>query len=377
MASIAYLAAATDASTSGLEVGSHTLEFRPRRRPCQLSDRKAVRIEAGSAAASAPLIFQAAFPFLLFAGADGERKGEEEDAIELEIRGGTNVAFSLSWEYLDQVLLPSLQDRFGVVVERRLVRRGWSAGVLPQEKGEDGGGEVWFKFRPIRVGEKLRPRDQGPYQTRDFEVGRVDVSLLAPKGMHEALQNAVVRQLEGLVPGAEVRFEVVEDTGTEARVYVLLVARSETLRWGRDMLTSVPKKKKGKGSGVGDFADYVARKVCRELGEELEGRGAVDEFLQDQLVVFQALAEGSTSFPRSGERGLEEELADLTIGGGRMRKDKAHEPFGEGSEHTRTARWVTAELLRRVGWYNNGRECQGVGMRMEKSAHSVPTGPGT
>lgn len=362
--------------TSGLEVGSHTLDFKPRRRPCQLSDRK-VRIEAGSAAASAPLIFQAAFPFLLFA-ATGQEKGEgkgdreeEEEPIELEIRGGTNVAFSLSWEYLDQVLLPALEDRFGVVVERRLVRRGWSAGALPQEDGD--GGEVWFRFRPIGLGEQLRAREGRSYRTRDFEVGRVDVSILAPAGMHEALQNAVVRQLEGLVPGAEVRFEVVEDTGTEARVYVLLVARSETLRWGRDILTSVPKKKKGKGSGVGDFADYVARKVCRELGEELDGRGAVDEFLQDQLVVFQALAEGSTSFPRSGERGAEEELADLTIRG-RMRRDKAHEPFGEGSMHTRTARWVTAELLRGVEWYNNGRECKGVGMRMEKPAHRLLTG---
>ncbi|KAH8907990.1 RNA-3'-phosphate cyclase 1 [Coniochaeta sp. PMI_546] len=352
VASIAYLARATDAQVSGLEVGSRTLEFRPRRKPSELAERK-VRIDADSAAASVLLIFQAVLPFLLFAGnAAGE-------PVEVEISGGTNVSWSLSWEYADQVLLPALESVFGVVVERRLVGRGWSAGS-PER------GEVWFRVRPVGLGERLRVREgvgRG-YGGRDFEVRWVDVSILAPGGMHEGLQNAVVRGLEELLPRAEVRFGVVEDTVKESRVYVLLVARSETLRWGRDVLTSLPKKRK---KGQGDFEEYVARKVCMELYEELEGRGTVDEFLQDQLVVFQALADGRTSFPRSGDRGLEEELADLTTED-RMRRERAQGPFGEGSTHTTTARWVTAQLLGSVEWYNKGRVCQGVSMQMEKPA---------
>lgn len=202
-------------------------------------------------------------------------------------------------------------------------------------------------------------------EEREAEVRWVDVSVLAPAGRHEALRTAVVDGLRGVLPTAEVRFKVVEDTVEESRVYVLLVARSETLRWGRDVLTSVPKKSKKKKGEEEDFEVSVARKVCQELCEELEGRGAVDEYLQDQLVVFQALAEGRTSFPRSGDRGVEEELAGLAIGES-MRKEKALEPFGEGSTHTTTARWVAAELLGGVEWYNKGRVCQGVGMRMEK-----------
>lgn len=233
------------------------------------------------------------------------------------------------------------------------------------ERGGDGEGEVWFCVRPVGLGERLRLREGMGlgYGEGEFEVRWVDVSILAPGEMREGLQNAVVKELEKVLPRAEVGFKVVEDSGRESRVYVLLVARSETLRWGRDVLTSVPKKKKKNGQG--DFAEYVARQVCRELYAELEGRGTVDEYLQDQLVVFQALAEGKTSFPRSGERGVEEELANLTIGEG-MRREKALEPFGEGSTHTTTARWVASELLGGVEWYNKGRVCQGVGMRMER-----------
>ncbi|OIW31133.1 EPT/RTPC-like protein [Coniochaeta ligniaria NRRL 30616] len=361
VAAITYLAHATDAETVGLEVGSHTLEFRPRRKPSELPER-VVKIEAETAAASALLVFQAVLPFLLFAGRE-----EGEGPVEVRITGGTNVAWSLSWEYADQVLLPVLEEWFGVRVERGLVRRGWSAGGTER-------GECWFRVWPLGGGERLRVREGVRYGKEDFEVRWVDVSILTPRGMHEELQNAVVRGLEDLLPRAEVRFKVVEDTGKESRVYVLLVARSETLRWGRDVLTSVPKKKKKNGQG--DFAEFTARKVCEELYEELEGRGTVDEFLQDQLVVFQALAEGRTSFPRSGDRDLEEELADLTIGD-QIRREKAQEPFGEGSTHTKTARWVTAELLGGVEWYSKGRVCQGVGMRMEKPAQHVPMGPGT
>jgi RNA 3'-terminal phosphate cyclase (ATP) len=360
VASLSYLAAATDAETSGLEVGSHTLDFRPRLKPSQLlaDGQRKVRIDADSEAASTLLIFQAILPFLLFAG------NERDEPIEVEISGGTNVSWSPSWDYVDQVLLPTLEDTFGVVLERRLVRRGWSAGT-PQR------GEVWFRVRPVRLGETLRLREPSGvglrYEKGDFEVKWVDVSVLAPGAMLERFQNAVVRGLEEVLPRAQVNLKVVEDSGRESRVYVLLVARSATLRWGRDVLTSMPKKTK---KGQGNFEEYVARKVCQELYDEVESRGTVDEYLQDQLVVFQALAEGKTSFPRSGDRTVEDELGDLTLAD-MERKEKALEPFGEGSMHTKTARWVTRDLLPGVEWYKDGRMCQGVGMRMEKSMPQI------
>ncbi|KAJ8121055.1 hypothetical protein ONZ43_g2397 [Nemania bipapillata] len=93
--------------------------------------------------ASALLIFQAVFPYLLFSG------NEKGDPIELEIHGSTNPSFSPSYEYLDQVLLPTLQERFGVAVERRLKKRAWTIGPLTN-------GTIWLKFQPIPPGQTLK-----------------------------------------------------------------------------------------------------------------------------------------------------------------------------------------------------------------------------
>jgi len=348
---------------TGLSVGSHTLEFRPRLKPSQLADRR-VQITANSEAASTLLILQAIFPFLLFAAA-----AAGDEPVEVELSGGTNVSWSPSFEYLDQVLLPTLEAHFGIRVERELRARGWSVGA-PLRRGA-----VWLRVRPLGLGRTLQLTEAAKrgYGAGDFEVKAVDVSVLAPMHMHEGLQRALFRDLEVLFPDVEVHVKVLEDSVKDARIYVLLVARSETLRWGRDILTSAPKK----GKGGEKLNDNISKKVCKALYEEVETRGVVDEFMQDQLVIFQALAEGETSFPRNeqvdGVDGyalspdtVRKGVEDLTIGE-RRRKDKMHEPFGQGSTHTTTARWVAAELLPKVAWYNKGAVCEGVGTRMEPS----------
>ncbi|KAK3901176.1 RNA 3'-terminal phosphate cyclase domain-containing protein [Staphylotrichum tortipilum] len=393
---IEYLAAATDAEVDGLSVGSHTLTFIPRQPPSGLLSRN-IKIEANSPAASTMLIFQAIFPFLLFAAND---KG---DPITLSISGGTNVSFSLSFEYLDQVLLPALHDAFGIAVDRRLLARGWSLGR--QQRGR-----VEFTFRPLKLGEALRFREgkhgneggvyggDGPLPVVE-DVEEIDVSLIIPSAMHQAMREALEEDLEVLFPGVEPNFKIVEDSGSDARVYVLLVARAGIARWGRDSLSSMPKNaaavKGGKGknsSGGGSSSGKqstaslcatISRKISKELYEEVSTGGVVDEFLQDQLVVFQALAEGRTSFRRGEPKdGLEQAMDKLAVTATnttaaenntsndkkKLRKEKTDKPFGEGSTHTTTARWVTAELLPVVAWYNKGSVCDGVGVHMGAAA---------
>ncbi|KAI5924463.1 RNA 3'-terminal phosphate cyclase domain-containing protein [Camillea tinctor] len=363
---LSWLAQATRAEVRGLEVGSRSLEFRPT--TAAALDRPRIEIVAGSSAASALLVFQAIFPYLLFAGC------EEGDApIEIELHGGTNVAFSLSYEYFDQVLLPTLQARFGIRVERQLRARGWSAG--PAKKGC-----VWLRFRPVPRGGTLKPVVVTAEE--DLAVAEIDVSMLVPSAVQAPLQEALVRDLDERFPGVDVRFTVVEDSGHEARMYALLVARTETggRCWGRDYLYDRARKNKTPRQ----LAAEISRKVCEDLFEEVGRGGAVDEHLQDQLVVFQALAEGRTSFPRGdepvagaetqfkggsggsdddkGDDGLGSDMESLDIGEKRMRKDKTHEPFGEGSLHTTTARWVVSQLLPSVKWFNNGSICDGAGV---------------
>ncbi|RYP48715.1 hypothetical protein DL768_005435 [Monosporascus sp. mg162] len=369
-----WLAEATDAQVDGLEVGSQTLEFRPSVAPPTAfrGQSRSVTIAAGSAAASALLVFQAVFPFLLFAGTS-----EGEDEIELEIRGGTNVSFSPSYEYLDQVMLPTLEDRFGIAVERRLLGRYWSLGPTSSSLGA-----IWFKFRPLKPGQTLKPKPRptdGSHVTSgeeeegaSFEIRQIDASILVPHAVRAPLERALVRDLGARFPGAEVRFVVDGDSGHEARLYALVVARSAGgLRWGRDWLYDRSAKKKTPDK----LAAEISRKVCDDLQAEVaRRRGVVDEFLQDQLVIFQALSEGRSSFPRRRSSRPNEasadgdEIADLerSVGSleleGAMRRDKAHEPFGDGSLHARTARWVASELLPAVRWFDGGSICDGAGV---------------
>lgn len=324
----------------------------------------------------------------------------------MEISGGTNISFSLSYEYLDQVLLPSLEQAFGIVVERKLKTRGWNLGKMQR-------GTVALRVHPIRVGDSLRLRNPTACtmkgrnrQGEDFDLEAIDVSIVAPTDMHESLSQALVQNLGDLFPDVEVIFKLLEDSGANSRIYVLLVARSwpsddeggagsgAVLRWGRDILTSMPKaanSKKGKNKGdngssshagtggVASMSESVATKVARALYDEVSTGGVVDEFLQDQLVAFQALASGLSAFPRGNSDpaddnvsgpGMEEAMAalDLTDENATqgLRKDKTTEPFGEGSLHAKTARWMVSELLPNVKFYNKGKVCEGAGFAVEK-----------
>ncbi|KAK1775669.1 RNA 3'-terminal phosphate cyclase/enolpyruvate transferase [Copromyces sp. CBS 386.78] len=410
VASIEWLARVTDAEVNGLTVGSTTLEFKPRESPATsklftgIHDRT-VKIAADSAAASTLLIFQAIFPFLLFAGGNTGKRQDHPEHIDVEISGGTNVSFSLSYEYLDQVLLPNLEQAFGIVVERKLKTRGWNLGKMQR-------GTVAFRVHPIRVGDSLRLRNPTACtmkgrnrQGDDFDLEAIDVSIVAPTDMHGSLSQALVQNLGDLFPDVEVIFKPMEDSGANSRIYVLLVACSwpsddegagagAVLRWGRDILTSMPKaanSKRGKNKGdngssshagtggVASMSESVATKVARALYDEVSTGGVVDEFLQDQLVIFQALASGLSAFPRGNSDpaddnvsgpGIEEAMAalDLTDENATqgLRKDKTAEPFGEGTLHAKTARWMVSELLPNVKFYNKGKVCEGVGFAVEK-----------
>ncbi|KAI1352708.1 RNA 3'-terminal phosphate cyclase-domain-containing protein [Xylaria sp. FL0043] len=366
VSAIEWLAKATQAEVDGLVVGSHTLEFRPKLSPTALKDRKIV-IMPESRGASALLIFQAVFPYLLFSG------NEAGDSIELEVHGSTNPSFSPSYEYLDQVLLPTLQERFGIVVERQLLKRAWTTGPLSQ-------GAIWLKFQPIPPGKVLRlikPWNEKRQAEDVNEMKRIDVSILVPFAMREPMEKAMVEYLGREFPEADINFVLNEESRHDARMYVLAVAHSESgLRWGRDFLYDRSWKKKQ----VTTIAKEIAKTVTKRLWEQIVVHSAaVDEYLQDQLVVFQALAEGKTTYWSRATESLDgevhpehtDDIDEVSQGlhelhlGKRMRKDKTHEPFGFGSTHTITARWVASELLPTVQWFNNGTICEGAGISLQ------------
>ncbi|KAL7934213.1 RNA 3'-terminal phosphate cyclase domain-containing protein [Trichoderma chlorosporum] len=359
VAAIQWLAQVTEADVEGLSVGSKAVRFTPRRPPTELFQRN-ISIRTESGAASTMLVLQAMLPFLLFASSD------TNEPVIVELSGGTNVAFSPSYEYFDQVLAPTLEERFGVHIERGLRGRGWSLGPLSR-------GSIWLKLYPIPKGEKLKYVPPPPYSIpASFEVTSVDVSIITPMHSHKRLQETVVDDIGVLWPSAEINFKVVEDSCSDSRWSVLLVARSaDGIRWAKDVLTSAPKNIKG----YDRFIALLCKKLCKDLYEEVTLGGQVDEHLQDQLVCFQALCDGPSSFPRGDEPAnesldgslgpLSDAMGQLNVGEGRMRREKTAEPFGHGSTHAKTARWVVGELLPRAEFYNKGDLVKGVGFCMQ------------
>jgi len=280
------------------------------------------------------LVFQSILPFLLFAG------DEQASPVSITIQGGTNVSFSLSFEYLDQVLLPSL-ERFGVKIDRKLESRGWSYGNVQS-------GSVQFQFVPLPLGDSLKSPD---WPIEQGKISKIDVSILALPELHAPLKAFLLAELHRVFIDTQVNFITVDNSGHKARIYTLLVAHTTTgLRFGRDWLYD----KTTKNKAPEQLSIEIAKNVVKQLHKEIQKGGVVDEYLQDQLVIFQALAEGGSSIPGSNEL-LKSE---------RERVDRTDEPFGEGSLHTTTARWVSGQLLSHAKWIDNGRICEGVGWKV-------------
>ncbi|KAM3083863.1 hypothetical protein ACMFMF_001223 [Clarireedia jacksonii] len=328
VAAVKFLAKATSAETEGCFVGSKTIEFKPTSSPAVIKERD-IKIDADSAA-SILLVLQAILPILLFAS------DANATPINLSIKGGSNGAHSLSYEYLDQVLLPSL-ERFGINAERRLKTRGWSHGPLKLGCAE-------FKIYPIPLGQSLKPPD---WPTERGALTEIDVSILVLKHLQKPVKAAMLTELERFFPDVPVNFVLEEDS---TRIYTILVAHTSTgLRFGRDWLYD----KKTKGRSPEEISEELVKSVVEGLDRELKRGSVVDKHLQDQLVIFQALADGKSVISGSGSP---RELRD--------RLDRTDEPFGDGTKHTTTARWVTSEVLPGVRWYDGGQACEGVGWRV-------------
>lgn len=347
LAGVQWLARATRAETQGMEAKSKELVFRPSNTAItaateeghvELPDWQAnnrgywvwkdikvdgviIRREARISMASPgaiTLILQAILPYLLFSSSLAANDPRTIVPLRVTIEGGTNVSNSPSIEYVDQVLLPLLTSKLGMPpIHLTLNRRGWSTGRIEI-------GSVTFDISP------LKPRSTIPAFTLQGrgQLTRVHVSILAPGAVaRRSIREQLIVQLRAYDPEVDILFPVDEDSGGDKRLYVLLVAEtSNGYRLGRDWSHSF-------GSTVREKAEKIVTRVVEDLKRELKKGGCVDEYMQDQLVVFQALAAG-----------------------------EAEVDGGEGNEatlHTKTARWVAEKVLG-VKFDKEGR-CKGVG----------------
>jgi len=257
---------------------------------------------------------------------------------QLDLRGGTDAAFAPPIGYLQHVLAPTL---------RRLLPVSVGLDIHVQRRGfyPKGGGHVVVRARALPAGESLPAldvTDRGrlkEVRVMAFSAGRVqhsDAQRMATAAV-QVLQEALRGPKGGaLVRGPAAAAGVVDDGGGDRGVDggdsingegvavvqgvvregeatamgdgggLLLVAESDTGRlWGASALweRGVPPGSAGKAAAE-ELAAAVASGAC------------VDEWMQDQLIVWMALASGTSRM-----------LA------------------GELSLHTRTAMVVAAALL--------------------------------
>ena len=348
LAAVKWLASATFATTEGMEIQSRQLAFNPssnwagaRIKTGQnrsvaenegekkdvwedvFSDGQLIRRQSHipmSSPGSILLVLQAILPYLLLSQSSNVEGQKTAVPLRITIEGGTNVSSSPSIEYISQVLLPILCQKLSIPsISTRLQKRGWSTG-----RSEIG--RVTFDIEPLPrsfVLPAFSLQDRG-------DLTKVHVSVLAPDAARSSIRDKVTAHLLAYNPEVEILFPVDENSGSEKRLYLLLVAEtSNSHRLGRDWLFD----EKTRGLSTEQVCEKLASKVMKDLKMELKHGGCVDEYMQDQIVVFQSLAAGR---------------AEVDGGNGRA-----------ATLHTQTARWVAEQVV--GASFDDAGRCQGLG----------------
>jgi RNA 3'-terminal phosphate cyclase (ATP) len=348
-------------------------------------------------AGSISLVFQALYPYLVYASSLSTTAHTKEP-IKVHITGGTNVTFSPSFDYIEQVLVPNLRTLGLPKLTARLHKRGWSTG--PTDLGS-----VTFDVYPLERPIKSQTKHWFPIlklqKYRRTAVTKVDITILAPdiniqdqeahrnrqdrrRAKHErarnydydmfpnwtireyleeqsqkSLRKAVKRLDDSIVSGTRpdddeesgqkvpIGIHLSEATSHHTHIYILLVAHmSNGLTVGSDALFNGYEKRDGRNKGntvatLNSLVDSCVTSLVEELSglkKDADGKiqPAVDVHMRDQLIIFEALGLLGESAKQNHEAGVLKKL------------DGEDERYW--SLHTRTARWVCEQILGQGIW---------------------------
>ncbi len=257
LAAIKAVGELVNASVTGLNVGSQSITFEPRR-----ISSKDFRIDIGTAG-STTLVLQALMPALSFA----------PDRVEVSLSGGTNNPLAPSIDYMERVLLPSLRH-MGYDSSVELVRRGF----YPR-----GGGEVRIVSNPTRVLKSLQLTE--PEDVKRIKIFSYSCNLpshipermahTASKLLRENGFDTVEMEIESLQRG-EAKCSIDPGCGI-----LIVIEYTSGVVAGFDGLGE-----------RGKPAERVAEEVTDHALRHLKSRVPVEPHLCDQLLVWMSIAEG-------------------------------------------------------------------------------------
>ncbi|XP_044288504.1 RNA 3'-terminal phosphate cyclase [Varanus komodoensis] len=229
-------------------------------------------------AGSVCLLMQVAMPCVLFAASPSE----------LHLKGGTNAEMAPQIDYTLMVFKPMI-EKFKLTLECNIKRRGY----YPR-----GGGEVIVGMAPVK---QLSPIDLTDRGTVTKIHGRAFVAGTLPVKLANDMAAAAVRCIRKEIRDLSVNIQAVREPDNEAfgnGSGIIIVAETST----GCLLAGSSLGKRGKN------ADKVGIEAAEMLLGNLRHGGAVDDFLQDQLIIFMALANG-ISRVRTGPITLHTETA--------------------------------------------------------------------
>ncbi|KAA1470953.1 RNA 3'-terminal phosphate cyclase [Dentipellis sp. KUC8613] len=296
------------AQLDGCEIGSTSVAFRPSVKP-QLS--KCYKADPGTAGSIA-LLLQISLPCLVFSSTPVA-------PTKIILRGGTNAIQAPQIDYVQHVFLPFIHKHFGFEPMIKIVRRGY----FPK-----GGGEVDVDVPAVH--------SQLPAVIL-VERGKVDSihgrSYVAglPKSVAEAMRTAAT---DALVKSG-VDAEIIDVEAIREKPSDCVGSGSGIVLWAKTengcIIAGSALGRKGVDPG------RVGQDAAEELTSNFGHGGCVDEYMQDQMIIFLALAQGKSRV----------KTGPLTL-------------------HTRTAIWVTEQLCgTKFHVEESGNscfiECEGIG----------------
>ncbi|XP_074490565.1 RNA 3'-terminal phosphate cyclase isoform X2 [Sebastes fasciatus] len=219
-------------------------------------------------AGSVCLLLQVSLPCSLFAASSSE----------LRLKGGTNAEMAPQIDYTIKVFKP-IVEKFGVHFDCDVIMRGY----YPR-----GGGEVAVTVNPVK---ELQPVVMTERGTITKIYGRAFVAGVLPYKLAKDMSSAAVRTIRKEIKDLYINIAALQEKemafGNGSGI--IIIAESST---GCVFAGSALGKK-------GVYVDKIGIEAAEMLLRNIRHNGCVDEFLQDQLIIFMALAKG-TSRIRTG-----------------------------------------------------------------------------
>ncbi len=244
-----------NAETTGLDIGSKKLIFKPG------------QIKSGKykfdikTAGSIPLAFQAIILSCL--------KTDKE--ISIHLRGGTDVKWSLSWDFFEYVSVPILKE-IGVNIETELIKRGY----YPK-----GGGEAKIT---IKETDKINPIVVDENQVFSKVNGIINISNL-PDHISKRIKDSILKQV--LKYDLKASIDIDRCSSLSPGVGVTLWSKNENVIVGSSVLGE-----------KGVSSETVGNKSSDRIIDEIKSGSSFDAYSFDQIIPYLAIAteSGSSKF---------------------------------------------------------------------------------